>query len=48
VVAVIGPVTADAAAQLGFTVTVQPATFTVPAMVEAIVAHFRAAPMATA
>jgi uroporphyrinogen III methyltransferase/synthase len=38
-VAVIGPVTGEAAAQLGIRVTVQPAVFTVPALVEAIAAH---------
>jgi uroporphyrinogen III methyltransferase/synthase len=40
VVAVIGPVTAEAATQLGLTVSVQPSTYTVPAMVDAIAAHF--------
>ena len=39
-VAAIGPVTAEAAAQLGIHVTVQPATYTIEAMVEAIAAHF--------
>ena len=43
VVAAIGPVTADAASELGITVTVQPATYTVPGLVDAIVAHYRAA-----
>jgi uroporphyrinogen III methyltransferase / synthase len=43
VVAVIGPVTADAAVQLGIPVTIQPPTFTVPALVDAIAAHFAAA-----
>lgn len=43
VVAVIGPVTADAAIQLGIPVTVQPATYTIPALVDAIAAHFSAA-----
>jgi uroporphyrinogen III methyltransferase/synthase len=44
VVAAIGPVTAEAAARLGINVTVQPAsTYTVPALVEAIVAHVTAA-----
>jgi len=38
-VAAIGPVTADAAGRLGIEVTVQPSTFTVPALVESIVAH---------
>jgi len=42
VVATIGPVTADAAAQLGIAVTVQPATYTIPALVDAIAAHFEA------
>ena len=40
VVAVIGPVTADAAAQLGIPVTIQPASYTIPALVDAIAAHF--------
>ncbi len=40
VVAAIGPVTADAAVELGIAVTVQPTTYTVPALVDAIVAHF--------
>jgi len=40
VVAVIGPTTADAARQLGIPVNVQPATSTIPALVEAIVAHY--------
>jgi uroporphyrinogen III methyltransferase/synthase len=40
VVAAIGPVTADAAAQLGITVTVQPSTYTIPAMVNALAAYF--------
>jgi uroporphyrinogen III methyltransferase/synthase len=44
VVATIGPVTAEAAAQLGIGVTVQPATYTVPALVEAIAAHYAARP----
>jgi uroporphyrinogen III methyltransferase/synthase len=39
IVAAIGPVTADAAARLGIETTVQPTTYTVPALVEAIVAH---------
>ncbi len=42
VVATIGPVTAEAAAQLGIVVTVQPATYTVAAMVDAIAAHYAA------
>ena len=43
VVAAIGPVTADAARQLGIPVTVQPATYTIPALVDAIAAHYVAA-----
>jgi uroporphyrinogen III methyltransferase/synthase len=39
VVAAIGPVTADAATQLGIHVTVQPAASTIPALVDAIAAH---------
>src|SRR5688572_27126654 len=39
VVAAIGPVTADAATQLGIRVTVQPTASTIPALVEAIAAH---------
>jgi uroporphyrinogen III methyltransferase/synthase len=41
-VAAIGPVTADAATQLGIPVTIQPSTYTVPALVDAIAAHFSA------
>ena len=47
VVASIGPVTADAAAQLGIWTTIMPATYTVPALIEAIVAHFSAAQRTT-
>jgi uroporphyrinogen III methyltransferase/synthase len=43
VVAVIGPVTGDAARQLGLPVTVQAATHTIPALVDAIVAHYATA-----
>ncbi|MBI4265760.1 MAG: uroporphyrinogen-III C-methyltransferase [Acidobacteria bacterium] len=43
VVAVIGPVTADAARQLGIPVTIQPASYTVPALVDAIAAYYQAA-----
>jgi len=39
-VAAIGPVTADAARQLGIHVSVQPATYTVAGLVDAIAAHF--------
>lgn len=42
VVATIGPVTADAARQLGIPVTIQPRTYTVPALVDAIAAHYAA------
>ncbi len=42
VVAVIGPTTADAARQLGIPVNVQPAASTIPALVDAIVAHYAA------
>ena len=44
VVATIGPVTADAARQLGIPVTIQPKTYTVPALVDAIAAHYAPAP----
>ena len=44
VVATIGPVTTDAARQLGIPVTIQPKTYTVPALVEAIAAHYSPAP----
>ena len=47
-VATIGPVTADAARQLGITVTVQPAAYTVAGLVDAIAAHFSSAPTAKA
>ena len=39
-VAVIGPVTAETAIQLGIPVTVQPTTYTIPALVDAITEHF--------
>ena len=39
VVAAIGPVTAEAAARLGIETSVQPTTYTVPALVDAIVNH---------
>ncbi len=39
-VAAIGPVTAEAAQQLGVHSTIVPATYTIPALVEAIVEHF--------
>lgn len=40
VVAAIGPVTGDAARQLGITITVQPQQYTVGALVDALAAHF--------
>jgi uroporphyrinogen III methyltransferase/synthase len=40
VVATIGPVTADAARQLGVPVTIQPRTYTIPALVDAIAAYY--------
>ena len=40
VVAVIGPVTAEATQQLGIPVTIQPSTHTITALVDAIVAHY--------
>ena len=40
VVASIGPVTAEAATQLGIQTTIQPARYTVPALVDAIVEYF--------
>jgi len=41
VVASIGPVTAEAAQQLGITSTIVPTEYTVPGLVEALVEHFR-------
>jgi uroporphyrinogen III methyltransferase / synthase len=41
VVACIGPVTAEAAERLDIKTTVMPAEYTIPALVEAIVHHFR-------
>jgi len=42
VVAVIGPVTAEAAKQAGIPVTIQPQTYTVAALVDGIVEHYAA------
>ena len=42
-VASIGPVTAEAAAQYKIQTTIMPATYTIPALVSAIVAHFHKA-----
>jgi uroporphyrinogen III methyltransferase / synthase len=43
VVASIGPVTAEAAQQLGITTTVMPERYTIPDLVDALVEHFRSA-----
>jgi uroporphyrinogen-III synthase len=42
VVACIGPVTAEAAAQLGIETLVMPSEYTIPALVEAILRHYDA------
>jgi uroporphyrinogen III methyltransferase/synthase len=47
VVAAIGPVTTEAATQLGLTVTVQPAVSTIAALVDAIAAHVSALTLRT-
>jgi uroporphyrinogen III methyltransferase / synthase len=47
VVASIGPVTAEAAQQLGIHTTVMPERYTIPDMVDALVQHFGAAPART-
>jgi uroporphyrinogen III methyltransferase/synthase len=47
VVATIGPVTADAAMRYGITPQITPPTSTVPAMVDALVAHFNSLEVAT-
>jgi uroporphyrinogen III methyltransferase/synthase len=44
-VAAIGPVTGDTAAQHGIQVTIQPSTYTIDAMVEALATHFGALPL---
>ena len=44
VVASIGPVTAEAAQQLGIVTTVQPQRYTIPDLVDALVDHFRDLP----
>jgi uroporphyrinogen III methyltransferase/synthase len=41
-VAAIGPVTAQAAQQLGIRVSIQPGTYSIPALVDAIAGHFSA------
>ena len=43
-VAAIGPVTAEAAQQLGITTAVMPADYTIPALVAALIEHFRLHP----
>ena len=40
VIAVIGPVTAEAMRQLGISATIQPSTYTIAALVDAIVAYY--------
>ncbi|MEO6235742.1 MAG: uroporphyrinogen-III C-methyltransferase [Vicinamibacterales bacterium] len=45
VVASIGPVTAEAARQLGIETTVLPARYTIPDLVDALVEHFRVKPV---
>jgi uroporphyrinogen III methyltransferase/synthase len=47
VVAAIGPVTSEAANQLGITVTVQPAVSTIAALVDAVAAHLSALTLKT-
>jgi len=47
VVASIGPVTAEAAQQLGINTTVMPERYTIPDLVDALVQHFSAAPART-
>jgi uroporphyrinogen III methyltransferase/synthase len=47
VVASIGPVTAEAAQQLGITTTVMPERYTIPDLVDALVQHFAALPART-
>ena len=46
VVASIGPVTAEAAEQLGIHTTVMPKKYTIPDLVDALVEHFAAQPAA--
>jgi uroporphyrinogen III methyltransferase/synthase len=47
VVASIGPVTAEAAQQLGIVTTIMPARYTVPDLVDALVEHFASKAVAT-
>jgi uroporphyrinogen III methyltransferase/synthase len=44
VVASIGPVTAEAAQQLGIATTVMPERYTIPDLVDALITHFRKHP----
>jgi uroporphyrinogen III methyltransferase / synthase len=48
VIASIGPVTAEAAQQLGIQTTVMPTTYTIPALVQALVNHFAGPPVEAA
>lgn len=48
VVAAIGPTTSEAATDLGIAITIQPAQSSIPALVDAIAAHFVTASAATA
>ena len=48
VIATIGPVTAEAAQQFGLSPAVMPAQYTIPALVDALVAHFDAHPVSLA
>jgi uroporphyrinogen III methyltransferase/synthase len=48
VIATIGPVTSEAAEQRGLMPTVMPAQYTIPALVEALVAHFENNPVSLA
>jgi uroporphyrinogen III methyltransferase/synthase len=45
VVASIGPVTAEAAQQFGIETTVMPASYTIPALVQALVDYFKDKPV---
>jgi uroporphyrinogen III methyltransferase/synthase len=47
VVASIGPVTAEAAQQLGINTTVMPERYTIPDLVDALVEHFSLQPAST-
>ena len=47
VVAAIGPITAETAAEHGLRVSVMPNEYTVPALADAIAGHFETSPPAT-